>query len=222
MIASKKSKEQSKEIKGIKDVKGNSKFDDKEIFIYKAKKEKNMEKLHFGNIKPLKNRIKNPTGKYNEPNNNTEKSSFANNSSSKNTISNDASKNIIIKAGYLKNSTVKISIIKKSKMKNTTKQKSKMKGNPMKKRSIKNIPLKNKINPKTIINEKSKIGIKEDFNNFIDAEINTLNYNIAVKFDKRSYCQYYGSLLKTQHLLICALFNNNDYNSGMLKMDLYF
>ena len=44
---------------------------------------------------------------------------------------------------------------------------------------------------------------------------------MAIKYDKRSYCQYYGSLLKTQHNLICALFNNTDYNSGIIKMDLF-
>ena len=43
-----------------------------------------------------------------------------------------------------------------------------------------------------------------------------------MKIDKRTYCQYYVSLLKTQHNLICALFNNNDYNSGIIKMDLFF
>ena len=43
-----------------------------------------------------------------------------------------------------------------------------------------------------------------------------------MKFDKRTYCQYYVSLLKTQHNLLCALFNNNDYNSGIIKIDLFF
>ena len=40
-------------------------------------------------------------------------------------------------------------------------------------------------------------------------------------YDKRTFCQYYASLLKTQHNLICALFNNNDYNSGIIKIDLF-
>ena len=30
------------------------------------------------------------------------------------------------------------------------------------------------------------------------------------------------SLLKTQHNLICALSNNNDYNCGTIKIDLFF
>ena len=55
---------------------------------------------------------------------------------------------------------------------------------------------------------------------FIDEEINSFSYNLAIQYDKRTYCQYYASLLKTQHNLICALFNNNDYNSKIIKIDL--
>ena len=56
---------------------------------------------------------------------------------------------------------------------------------------------------------------------FIDEEINSFSYNLAIQYDKRTYCQYYASLLKTQHSLICALFNNNDYNSKIIKIDLF-
>ena len=31
-----------------------------------------------------------------------------------------------------------------------------------------------------------------------------------MQYDNWNYFQYYASLLKTQHNLICALFNNND------------
>ena len=57
---------------------------------------------------------------------------------------------------------------------------------------------------------------------FIDEEINEFSYNLALQYDKRTYCQYYISLLKTQHSLLCALFNNNDYNSSIIKLDLFF
>ena len=46
---------------------------------------------------------------------------------------------------------------------------------------------------------------------FIDEEINGFSYKIALRIDKRTYCQYYESLLKTQHNLICAIFNNTLY-----------
>ena len=57
---------------------------------------------------------------------------------------------------------------------------------------------------------------------FIEEEINGLSYNLALLYDKRNYCKYYFSLIKTQHNLICALFNNNDYNCGIIKINLFF
>ena len=63
---------------------------------------------------------------------------------------------------------------------------------------------------------------KENITKYIDEEINGLPYNLAIQYDKRTYFQYYISLLKTQHNLICALFNNNDYNSSIIKIDLFF
>ena len=57
---------------------------------------------------------------------------------------------------------------------------------------------------------------------FKNEEINTLPYNMALLYDRRNFCEYYASLLKTQHNLICAIFNNNDYNSQIIKIDLFF
>ena len=89
---------------------------------------------------------------------------------------------------------------------------------------------KNKIYNKNIVNESEfKINLKkikdksnkENINKYIDEEINGFSYNLSLKIDKRTYCQYYISLLKTQHILICALFNNNDYNSVIIKFNLF-
>ena len=55
-----------------------------------------------------------------------------------------------------------------------------------------------------------------------DEEINTLDYELALKYDKRTYCQYYTSLLKTKHIFIYTFYNNNDYNSKIIKYDLFF
>ena len=68
---------------------------------------------------------------------------------------------------------------------------------------------------------KSNKNKKGNISNYIDEEINDFSYILALKIDKRTYCQYYISLLKTQHSLICALFNNNDYNSGIIKFNLF-
>ena len=88
-------------------------------------------------------------------------------------------------------------------------------------------PIKNqilKINSKSkILYNLNKIEKKENIiKNYIDEEINGFSYELAIKIDKRTCCQYYASLIKTQHNLICALFNNNDYNSGIIKIDLFF
>ena len=57
---------------------------------------------------------------------------------------------------------------------------------------------------------------------FIDYEINTFKYEDALKYDKRTYLQYYVSLLKIKHLLIFTFFANNDYNSKIIKICLFF
>ena len=70
-------------------------------------------------------------------------------------------------------------------------------------------------------NTKYKRDRKEINKKFIDEEINGFSFSFAIKYDKRTYCQYYASLLKTQHSLICAFFNNDDYNSGIIKINLF-
>ena len=62
----------------------------------------------------------------------------------------------------------------------------------------------------------------ENIMKYIDEEINIIPYNLALLNDKRTYCQYYTSLLKTKHNLIFALFNSDDYNSRIIKIDLFF
>ena len=56
---------------------------------------------------------------------------------------------------------------------------------------------------------------------FTDEEINNLSYDLAIINDKRTFCEVYISLLKTKHNLINS-FCNNDYNSKIIKIDLFF
>ena len=79
-----------------------------------------------------------------------------------------------------------------------------------------------KINSKSKIINQYKIKKIKIRNNYINEEINGLSYNLAMQYDKRTFCQYYISLLKIQHNLIRALFNKDDYNSGIIKIDLFF
>ena len=65
----------------------------------------------------------------------------------------------------------------------------------------------------------------DEFWNYCPNDINEKSsntYNIAIKFDKRNYFRYYVSLIRTQHYLIFTFFNNNDINSGIIKVDFFF
>ena len=55
-----------------------------------------------------------------------------------------------------------------------------------------------------------------------DYELNDLDYQKAIKKDKRKYFQYYISLLKTNNLFIFSFIQNKDYNSKTLKIILFF
>ena len=55
-----------------------------------------------------------------------------------------------------------------------------------------------------------------------DDEMNMLPYELALLYDKRSYCQYYISLLRTKHSVIFSFYYNKDYNSKIIKIDLFF
>ena len=75
-----------------------------------------------------------------------------------------------------------------------------------------------------VILKSKKIEIKESkkIMKYNDDELNNLQYKEALKKDKRGYWQYYISLLKTKHPLLFTFFTNNDYNSKIVKIDLFF
>ena len=56
---------------------------------------------------------------------------------------------------------------------------------------------------------------------FNDYEINSLSYKKALKYDNRTYFQYYFSLLRTKHLLILTFYTYDDYNSRIIKIILF-
>ena len=70
--------------------------------------------------------------------------------------------------------------------------------------------------------EKRKIKKIEKILKYKDDEINILPYELALLYDKRTYFKYYFSLLKTQHNLLFSFFNSDDYNSKIIKIDLFF
>ena len=59
------------------------------------------------------------------------------------------------------------------------------------------------------------------FNNFNDQELNNLDYSNAIKYDKRTYFQYYWSLLKKKQLILFTFIPTNDYNLISIKIALF-
>ena len=54
-----------------------------------------------------------------------------------------------------------------------------------------------------------------------DKELNELEYKQALKYDHRTFFEYYCSLLKTNHIIV-KVFNLKDYNSRIIKIYLCF
>ena len=85
--------------------------------------------------------------------------------------------------------------------------------------NIININLKNKNiitngnNEKKSKNCPKKEDIKkfESIMDYTEEETNDLSYDLALKNDKRTYWQYYISLIRTKHEILYAFFNNKDY-----------
>jgi len=67
--------------------------------------------------------------------------------------------------------------------------------------------------------EENKMKYKS-IKNYTDNEINSLVYKQAINIDRRTFFQYYISLIKTKHILIFS-FYTNDYNSKLIKITLF-
>ena len=85
----------------------------------------------------------------------------------------------------------------------------------------------NKINKKnenltTFTDKKDYIKYKEILKNN-DNEMNSLKYEKALLIDKRTFIQYYLSLLRSGQLFIFSFYSNtNDYNVQVIKIFLFF
>ena len=56
---------------------------------------------------------------------------------------------------------------------------------------------------------------------YTDLELNELDYKKAVIYDKRTYCQYYCSLIIKKELLLFTFYNKLDYNLTQIKISLF-
>ena len=96
---------------------------------------------------------------------------------------------------------------------------------------------KNIINSKVIKNPFNSLNTKVNDNNninsiintdsknkkieYTDVELNSLDYKCALQYDRRTYCQYYISLLRKKHPITFAFCPIKDYNSLIIKSSLF-
>ena len=80
---------------------------------------------------------------------------------------------------------------------------------------------KSYINNKNNLEQNKNFKNKNNFYKYNDEELNSLNYKQALKYDKRTYLQYYFSLLKKKHIMLFWIFPSNDYNLTTLKISLF-
>ena len=78
-----------------------------------------------------------------------------------------------------------------------------------------------RLNPKEKIYDTDKKKLKKILKRK-SFELNSLDYQDALKLDKRNFCQYYGSLLKYNHPFIFSFIPYNDYNSKIIRLFLFF
>ena len=82
-------------------------------------------------------------------------------------------------------------------------------------------------NPKKMEKEeekKDKEEEKEDdfkYKDLNDYELNSLAYKEAIKYDNRTYFEYYLSLIRTKHLIVFTFYTSTDYNSIIIKISLF-
>ena len=96
-----------------------------------------------------------------------------------------------------------------------------------KKRKIKTQKISMRTSQRTDLNLNTELNTQineekiKDIMKYTDDEKNLLSYNLAKQYDDRTFCEYYISLLKTKHAFIFAFFQNNDYNSKIIKIDIF-
>ena len=74
---------------------------------------------------------------------------------------------------------------------------------------------------KSKLTKKNIKNIEPKYFNLNDQELNSLIYEEALLFDKRTYFQYYWSLLKRKQLILFTFYPNNDYNLFSIKICLF-
>ena len=184
--------------------------------LKRTKKKKSSKKMILkknNKEEPPKKKKKNPSKRITNNNNINNSSSYDN-----------ASRGILPIRNINNNFLFNVHLMKpKMEKKNLTKKKSE------KKIKIKNIYgddkklIENKSNG-NILDQKGFISNnvqQQKHTNLNDHEINNLEYEMALLYDKRTYFQYYFSLLKKKQLILFTFLPNNDYNLRYIKIVLF-
>ena len=84
--------------------------------------------------------------------------------------------------------------------------------------------MRNKNSGKKVNNSETKN--KENDDIYIkcvtDYELNNLSYDLALKYDKREFCDYYFSLIRSKQIIFFSFCDFNDYNSNIIKKFIFF
>ena len=81
---------------------------------------------------------------------------------------------------------------------------------------IQELSVENKINLDNNLNPENK-EISQEGEKLDNFELNNLEYDMALKLDKREFLDIYWSVLKREHIIIFTFFIRNDYNIVYIK-----
>ena len=180
----------------------------------KKKNKKNNNEIKMKNNKQKKESSYKKRNKLNKNENNKNKSSYKSIKLSDNTKKNKNSQ--IIETNNTINNNLKPNNRRRHNLLNNLH--SNFNNKSLNKKNKSKTKAKNiKLNNTEKIKEKIKGTLK-----YTEEEKNFLDYHLAIKHDKRKYCKYYISLLKTQHEFIFSFIQKKDYNARIIKFDLYF
>ena len=196
------------------------------MLIYCFKGQQQLNELIKKILKIIKIKKEKSNVKIDNIKNNTIRNSEIKKLSHRSLLSNNSSLKVSIKSKKNKSKNIKTDITKNGPPKNDKKESAK-KTNNESHSTKKTIKIRGKIKHNTHITKKNDIFIfPKIINNkseimMNDYELNTLEYEEAKKVDKRTFVEYYFSLLKLKNLILFTFFYNQDYNLMSIKISLF-
>ena len=204
----------------------NNKNNNNKNKIQKNNKDKNLSKIKNNKLKKNNEKVVPP--KKNRLSFNTKQKSVNNKNDTKQYLLNNIFNKRVDKTSKSNINIVKIENINFNDIKENN-HKDLSKNNKNNKISGKKGPLLYYQSNDNIFNINSKNNTKKKINNNIkyenlnlnDQELNNLEYQLAILIDKRTYFQYYWSLLKKKHLILFTFFPSKDYTLISIKLGLF-